>query len=85
MNGLILADMKPRTFALVDTPNVSDPAGKCPLLEYDASVVRRLPEGIVQTYWGWTGWRSRLIAYLIRKLLRRPDHIYQDCGPRACS
>jgi hypothetical protein len=71
-------DPKPRTFAVVYTPNFADPDGEFPLIEYNAATARKMPEGVVQNSRFWGGWRATLIVWLIRKLLPMPEYLYRS-------
>lgn len=73
----VFKDPKPRTFAFVETPNLADPAGVCPIYEYNAATVRKSPEGVVQMNQAWSGWRAGLIAWLVQKLLPKPEYLYK--------
>lgn len=58
--------MKPRNFMLVTEASFSDPQLLFPLIEthyVDAETLQHV---------SWGGWRARLVAWIIKKLLPRP-------------
>lgn len=71
-------DPKPRTFAVMYTPNVADPTGEYPLWEYSAAEARKAPEGRLQQYQPWGGWKAKLVVWMIRTLLPEPEYLYKE-------
>lgn len=65
-----LKDPHPRTLCVMETPNIADAAGLFPIVEYDPS--QRPEEGTMFMYHSWSGWRPRLIRWLIQRLLPEP-------------
>jgi len=60
----------PRIFSVVRTPNSADPMGWFPLIEFNS---RDRIEGVMPRNKPWSGWRAKLIVWLIRLLLPVPD------------
>jgi hypothetical protein len=60
----------PRIFSVVETPNVADPMGLYPLIEFND---RDRVEGVMPRSRWWSGWRAKLIVWLIGFLLPVPD------------
>jgi hypothetical protein len=60
----------PRIFSVVYTPNIADPAGWFPLIEFNP---KDTADGVMPRNRMWSGWRAKLIVWLIRRLLPCPD------------
>jgi hypothetical protein len=60
----------PRIFSVVQTPNISDPTGRYPLIEFNNN---DRVEGVMPRNQPWSGWRAKFIVWLIRRLLPVPD------------
>lgn len=73
MNGFKFVDPRPRTFSLMYAPNVVDPTGEFTLVEFNPE--RRLSAAPLR-YRAHTGWRARVIEYLIRRWLPEPKDVY---------
>jgi hypothetical protein len=63
---------RPRTFCYMQERTYADPAYEFPLIEYDPS--NRYKASV--NYKTWSGWRARLITWLIDLLLPEPKTLY---------
>jgi hypothetical protein len=66
------SDGRPRTFCYMQGPTWADPSYEYPLYEYDPSNKAE----VSVNYKTWSGWRAKLVTWLIAVLLPEPQGIY---------